>query len=433
MLERRTPITARAARSLQRVTWQAGLACAIFGAAQVSAWADAGVAFDAAKALLCSVDGPQSIDGARMLIEDGKILAIGPIGEVEVPEGFEHVDLGKQWIMPGMIDLHSHISGAFDINDTVYQANPGLRVSATMRPGQRDFELALASGVTTVLYIPGSGSNVGGVGLLHHTAPGPYEDIVVRDPGSLKVAQGDNPARWGYGMGRLMMNYHIRYTMRQGKAYAESWKASEDSASDAPQRDLRLDVFRALLSGETQISTHTQYYQVILASLRLLRAETGFDMYIDHGSFDSWKLGGVAKDLGVAAILGPREVLFPNPPRFDTDGRVEGSAWGFQQMGVERIGFNTDAPVVPQHELSVQAAMGVRYGLDDSSMASVRGLTIVPAMVAGIDDRLGSLEVGKQADVLVVTGHPADPRTSVERAYIGGRLVYDTSSEVRRW
>jgi imidazolonepropionase-like amidohydrolase len=409
------------------------LACAFTCAATGSAWAGDRVAIDAAKALVCAADGPQSIDGARILIEDGHIRAIGPAAEVAVPEGFEHIDLGKRWIMPGMIDLHSHISGAFDINDTVYQVNPGLRVSATLRPNMRAMQVALASGVTTVLYIPGSGSNVGGAGVLHHTSPGNYEEIIVRDPGSLKVAQGDNPARWGYGMGRLMMNYHIRFTMRQGKAYAESWAAFGSGEAGEPQRNLSLDIFRPLLSGETQISTHTQYYQVILASLRLLRAETGFDMYIDHGSFDSWKLGGIAKDLGVAAILGPREVLWPRPPRFDTDGRAEGSAWGFQQMGVEQIGFNTDAPVVPQHELTVQAAMGVRYGLDDTEMASVRGLTIVPAMVAGIDDRLGSLEVGKQADVLVVTGHPADPRTSVERVYVRGESVYDVEQEQRRW
>ncbi|MCA8980684.1 MAG: amidohydrolase family protein [Planctomycetes bacterium] len=414
---------------MTRLAFGCAVTCVVAGAA----WAGSGVALDAAKALVCSAEGPQSIDGARLLLEDGEIIAIGSASEVEIPAGFEHVDLGKRWIMPGMIDLHSHISGAFDINDTVFQVNPGLRVSATLRPGNRDHEVALASGVTTVLYIPGSGSNVGGVGVLHQTTSGTYEEVLVRDPGSLKVAQGDNPARWGYGMGRLMMNHHIRSSMRQGKAYAQRWAAFESGAGEAPDRNLSLDIYRQLESGETQISTHTQYYQVVLASLRLLRAETGFDMYIDHGTFDSWKLGPLAKELGVAAVLGPRSVLWPRPPRFDSDGRAEGAAWGFQQTGVDRIGFNTDAPVVPQHELTVQAAMGVRYGLDDAEMAAVRGLTIVPAMVAGIDDRLGSLEVGKQADVLVVTGHPADPRTSVERVYVRGELVYDAEQEVRRW
>ena len=405
---------------------------ALVGSAE-AAWTERGVALVAAKALVCAPDGPQTIDDAVLLIEDGLIVALGRADELEVPDGFERVDLGDRWVMPGMIDLHSHISGAFDINDTVFQVNSGLRVSATMRPNNRAQQVALASGVTTILYIPGSGSNVGGVGILHRTSHGTFEEVLIREPGSLKVAQGDNPTRWAYGMGRLGMNYHIRSAMREGKAYAERWTEYEAGTGDRPERRLNLDIYRALLSGETQISTHTQYYQVVLSSLRLLSAETGFDAYIDHGSFDSWKLGGIAKDLGVAAILGPREVLFPRPPRFDTDGRAEGSAWGFQRMGVEQIGFNTDAPVVPQHELTVQAAMGVRYGMDDSGMASVRGLTIVPAQVAGIDDRLGSLEAGKLADVLVVTGHPADPRSSIERVYIQGSLVYDTEQEVRRW
>ncbi len=395
--------------------------------------AEAGVALRAAKVLVCAAEGPQAIDHGRVLIQGDRIVGVGPAADLAVPDGWTEVDCGANWLMPGMIDLHSHVGGAFDINDTVYQVNSGLRVSATLRPANRALEVALASGVTTVLYIPGSGSNIGGVGVLHKTGPGGYEDVVVRDPGSLKVAQGDNPTRWGYGMSRLLMNYHIRSSMRAGKAYARAWVDHEEESAPEPARRLNLDVYRALLSGETQISTHTQYYQVVLASLRLLRAETGFDMYIDHGSFDSWRLGGVAKELGVAAILGPRTVLFPGSRRFDTDGRAEGTPWGFQQQGVELIGFNTDAPVVPQHELSVQAAMGVRYGMDDSGMGSVRGLTIVPAIVAGIDDRLGSLEAGKHADILVVTGHPADPRTSVERVYIEGEVVYDAEQEARRW
>jgi imidazolonepropionase-like amidohydrolase len=255
----------------------------------------------------------------------------------------------------------------------------------------------------------------------------------VRDPGSLKIAQGDNPTRWGYGMGRLLMNYHLRKVIEQGLAYAHAWDAFEAGTGEKPERDLRLDIFRDLAAHRTQVSTHTQYFQLVMMSILMLARDYKLDVYIDHGSFDSYLNTEIALENNVAAILGPREVMWPSPPRFRTDGQVQGSAWGFQQQGHTMIGFNTDAPVVPLEELPLQAAMGVRYGMDNSTMQAVRGLTIVPATVAGIGHRIGSLERGKDADLVILTGDPADPRTSVEQVYLEGESVYDTAQDRRRW
>ena len=112
------------------------------------------------------------------------------------------------------------------------------------------------------------------------------------------------------------------------------------------------------------------------------------------------------------------------------DGRNEGIHAKYQAGGHSMIGFNTDCVsfrglTPPPEELPLQAAIAVRYGFDDSAMQTVRGLTIVPAKAAGLEQRLGSLEVGKDADIVVVTGHPIDPRTSVEAVFIEGRKVYD--------
>ena len=396
---------------------------------------DGGVfAIRADKALLCELRGQQAIDGAILVVSEGRIAAVGSEDEVELPEGCPVLDVGSSWLMPGMIDLHSHVGGPRGYNDMVFQVNPGLRVSATVRPGNGRLSLPLAAGITTILYIPGSGTNIGGQGVLLRTQEGTFEDVLVRNPGSLKIAQGDNPKRWGYGMQRTLMNHHIRTSLRQGKAYSRRWKEHERGEGPEPQRRLNLDVYRDLDAEAIAISTHTQYYQVVLSTLRILRMEFGFPTFIDHGSFDSWMLGSVAQEIGVPAILGPREVLWPtNPSRFPVDGRAEGCAWGFQQQGVELVGFNTDAPVIPQEELPLQAAMGVRYGFDNSNMAAVRGLTIVPAIACGQGDQLGSLEVGKLADLVVVDGDPVDPRSSVELVWIGGRLVHEQAEEARRW
>lgn len=414
-------------------------ACHGLGLVVLAVWAWAGEGADgfavtASKALVCGETGEDVVEDAIVLVREGRIEAVGARGEVEVPAGYPVHEAGDSWIMPGMIDLHSHVGGLRGYNDMVFQVNGGLRVSATVRAGNARLARPIAAGITTILYIPGSGTNIGGQGILMKTSEGSFEDVLVRNPGSLKIAQGDNPKRWGYRMQRGLMNHHIRYALRQGKAYAKRWEAHERGEGPRPDRHLNLDVFRDLEAGEIGISTHTQYYQVVLSTLRILRREFGFPVFIDHGSFDSWRLGPLAKEIGVPAILGPREVLWHRSFRFDTDGQVQGSAWGFQKTGVDLIGFNTDAPVIPQEELPLQAAMGVRYGFDDREMGSVRGLTIVPAIVAGIADQVGSLQAGKQADLVVLTGDPSDPRTSVERVWVGGELEYDAESEgVRTW
>ncbi len=393
----------------------------------------AGLALRTTKALVAAADGPQVVDHALILVKDGRIEALAPVSELAVPEGYAYLDVGDRWVMPGMVDLHSHVGGSRrDINDMVFQANPGLRVRAAVIPDNADLQRPIAAGITTLLFIPGSGTNMGGAGVLMKTGLDRYEECRLRDPGSLKIAQGDNPTRWGYGMGRVLMNYTLRRTIEMGLAYAEAWELHERGEGPKPRRNIQLDIFRDLKAHRVQVSTHTQYYQLVMMTILMLAGDYGLDVFIDHGSFDSYKASPLAVRHHVAAILGPREVMQPRPPRFNTDGQWQGTAWGFQEQGQGEIGFNTDAPVVPQEELPLQAAMGVRYGYLDHDLRSVRALTIVPAATAGIADRVGSLEVGKQADLVVLAGDPVDPRTAVSLVFIEGRLVYD-SGEGRRW
>jgi len=388
----------------------------------------------AAKALTCEYEGPGFILDPVVVLRDGEIEAIGPAGSVEIPEGAEVIDYGDRWLAPGFVDLHSHVGGSRgDINDMVYQLNSELRVSPAVIPNNSDLEKPLAAGVTTILFIPGSGTNMGGTGVLMKLGIEGYEEALLRDPGSLKIAQGDNPTRWGYGMGRILMNYGLRFRLRRGKAYAKAWDAYLEGEGDKPERELELDIFRFLYAGDTQVSTHTQYYQLVLMTITMLARDFGLPTYIDHGSFDSYLTTPLAKEFGVGAILGPREIMAPRAPRFDTDGRIEGTAWGFQEQGMVDIGFNTDAPVVPQEELTTQAAMGVRYGLRNDRAQGLRGVTIIPARTSGIADRVGSLERGKHADILVCNGDPIDPRTHFDAVWVNGEKVYDAQSGGRAW
>ena len=431
-------------RSIARPLRAAGLGLACALAAAVASAAPAGpgerggpgLAVRAKKALCVPPRGTQVVDDALLLVRDGKIESVGPARGATVPPGYELVDLGDLWIMPGFVDLHSHVGGTFDINDAVYLTNPGLRVTPAVVPQNRWLEPAVAAGVTTILFIPGSATNMGGQGVLLKTGHDRYEDMVLRDPGSLKLAQAGNPEGWTVGVGRTVMNWNTRHMFRKGIAYARRWKAHAEDGAEAPERDLELDVFRPLLDKAVQVSTHTQIYQVVLTTLTMVRVELGLDVYIDHGEMAGYKLAGFAQDIGVSAILGPRAIEIPTRQFIQWTGSnpeaILGIAAEYQKAGHTMIGFNTDAPVVPEEELPLQAAMGVRYGFDDRSLGAVRGLTIVPALTAGIADRVGSLEPGKDADVIALRGHPADPRSSVERVWIDGKQVYD-SSEGRRW
>lgn len=401
------------------------------------------LALRAAKILTAADEGPAVIDNGVVLIKGSRIEAIGTASEVTIPDDYELVDCGANWLMPGMVELHNHTSSGYlpfpsDLNDTVYLTNPGLSVACSVRPGNMLLKRGVASGVTTVLYIPGSGSNIGGGGVLLKIGLDEYEDMVVRDPGSMKLAQSGNPEGWTVGVGRSMMNWNTRNTFLRGKNYYEAWKAFEEGRGPEPKKDIQFEIFRDLFSKKTQVSTHTQMYQVVMETITMVRRELGLDVYIDHGSFDGYRTAPEAQAAGVPAILGPRMVSLHYTNFIDQDGAIVGMAAGYQAGGHTSIGFNTDCVdngrflTPPQEELQLQAGMSLRYGLDNSNLEGLRGLTIIPARAAGLGDRLGSLEVGKDADIVVISGDPADPRCAVDRVYTNGQVVYDATQQ-RYW
>ncbi len=418
--------------------------------ASTAAPQEEGLAILCAKAVTCASDlsDAQVVNDAVILVEDGKIVSVGRARDVEIPSDYRVVDRRDDWIVPGMIDLHSHMGHEgmlADWNASVWPVNPGLRAAPGVEPGNYYLQRAVAGGVTAVLYIPGSGTNMSGQGVLLKTAPTSYEAGLLRDPGSLKIAQAGNPERWGLGQRRALMNWNIRNTIRRGVVYAKAWEAFAAGEGDEPPFNPQFEIFRALRDKRTQVSVHTQIYQVVLMTLTMLRVEFGFDIFIDHGTFDGWRAGALAEELGVQAILGPRQhsvqLVAPGFAEVDTDGRFEGVAGKYQEQGHTAIGFNTDSinpnfggpGSIQTEELSLQAAMAVRMGLTNKHLEALRGLTIVPAMTVGLDDRIGSLEAGKDADLVVCNGDPTDPRIRVQLVFVDGELVYDRTDDPTVW
>lgn len=410
---------------------------------QVARWGPRGLpspgyAFRARKVL--PITAPPIDDGV-VITHNGLIVAVGPFRSTPVPADFELVDCGDAWLVPGLVEMHCHIAAdGFDLNDTVHQTNPELRTVDLVTLEHDQIQMARAGGVTTCLYIPGSGSNMGGFGTLTKTAGASPEEALVRFPGSLKIAQAGNPERRSgdLGAGMLGMSEGIRTTLLRGKAYHEEWQAFQQGRGPKPEFRADLELLRGLWRHEYPVSVHTQIYQVVLETIQQLRLELGLWTVIVHGTFDGYRLSEDAALAGVPIAGGPRQYYFdPRTSRFEglLGNWYRGGEHGWRDpvrgLGIDGIGVNTDSPVVAQEQLPLQAAMAVRLGLPHH--IGLRGITINPARFAGIDHRVGSLEPGKDADLGIWTGDPLDPRQHVRLLVVNGKIVYRRNPARPMW
>lgn len=370
----------------------------------------------------------EPIANGTILVKDGKIEKIGPRKTITVPEGYLVIDHSDAFAMPGLIEAHSHVGGSGDLNEMVYQTNPELRNWDQIIPHNPQLKVAIAGGVTTICYIPGSGTNMGGFGVLMKTGPGEPKDVIIRAPGVLKIAQAGNPERrtGETGSGKMGMNYVIRQQLREGRYYVRQWDLYEKGEAPKPETNLRLEYFKPLFRKQIPVVVHTQQYQVIQSTIRMLHDEMDLKVVIDHGTFDAYKIGEELAKRDIPVMAGPRGFLLDR----DT-GQVTGIVNEYEKRGIKVLGVNTDAPVIPQEELFFQATMAVRYGWSEER--AIRGVTIEAAKALMIDDRVGSLEVGKDADIVITTGSIIDPRNYVKQTFIDGRSVYDVTKDRRRF
>jgi imidazolonepropionase-like amidohydrolase len=411
-------------RNLPR--WFALLAACLYSSWTMADDAKPKLAIHVGKLITCA-DEP--IIGGTILVSNGKIEAVGKTSELKVPEGYEEISHLDAFAMPGLVEAHAHVGGSGDLNEMVYQTNPELRNWDQIIPHNEQLKVAIAGGVTTICYIPGSGTNMGGWGTLMKTGPGKLSDVIIKAPGVLKIAQSGNPERQGgeVGSGRMGMNYVIRQQLMEGRLYVQQWDDFEAGRIDVkPEVNLRLEYFKPLFHHEIPVVVHTQAYQVVQSSLRILHDEMNLKIVIDHGTFDSYKISDEIIKRGIPVMAGPRGFRYE-----PEDGQIKGIVAEYAKRGVTWLGVNTDSPVIPQEELFFQAAMAVRYGWNEED--AVRGITIEAAQALMIDDRVGSLEPGKDADILVTTGSIIDPRNYVKQVFIDGKSVYDIKVDRRRF
>jgi imidazolonepropionase-like amidohydrolase len=366
------------------------------------------------------------LNNAVVLVSGGKIEKIGLAHDTPIPDGYKRIEKPEHWLVPGLVEAHDHAAGSGrDLHDYVYLTNPGLRTTSALVPESENNRRARAGGVTTALMIPGSGNNLSGFGTLTKLAGDTVDQMLIRAPGCLKISQAGNPERYWYGVGRCFMYYNLRLTLEKARAYHQKWESYEKGqTTEKPEFDIFWDDFRDVFRRDMIALIHTQWYQVVMSSVDMLAKKLKMRIVLGHSTFESYKTAPLVIEQGdIYTTNGPRQIHFDRHQR-----KIMGNAARWWQAGVRKLGVNTDAPVVPQEELPYQAAMACHYGW--LPYEALRGITRIPAETLMLEDRLGSIAVGLDADLGLWTGDPIDPRSACELTVIDGRIVYD--AEVQR-
>jgi imidazolonepropionase-like amidohydrolase len=370
-----------------------------------------------------------TLDNGAILIRDGKIAQIG--ADISRPDGAEVIDASGMVITPGLIDSHSHLGlgpsgGTTEDNEGSDPSTPQLRIIDSihptgMAPHEHSFREAVAEGITTIIARPGSGNVIGGQSAALKLTGGTVDEMVIKFPADMKMAMG----RKGYGakgqlpVTRMGVAYVVRKAMmdamdyRDALARYEKKKASEPDATP-PKRDLKNEAMLMILKRELPVHIHCSRIDDILTAVRLGDEFDFYKLSLGHGD-ESWKIADVLAEKGITVVVGPQMVVY------DEDNRMINLAKALVDAGVE-INIMTDADVTQQEFLRYQAATAVRYGLDP--LEALKAITINPAKLIEAEDRIGSLEAGKDADLVIFDGDPFDIQTAVSRVLINGISVF---------
>lgn len=371
------------------------------------------------------------IDNGAILIEEGKIKAIGT--EIEIPNDAYIIDANKKWITPGLIDAHTHVGiweetlgwAGNDVNEMTDPATPHIRALDGINPNELGFIDAYSGGVTTVQIMPGSGNVIGGEMSILKTYGRVVEEMVVKDISGIKVAFGENPKRV-YGDKKQMPSTRmgtaaiLRENFTKAKNYLRKLELGKEDSSKLPEKDLKMESLIKVLKKEIPIRAHAHRADDIMSAIRIAE-EFDINLTIEHGT-EGHKIADILSNKGYPVAVGP---TMSSRSKVELEDKGWHTLVELEKANVP-ISIITDHPVVPINYINVSAALAVREGLSEE--AAWRAITINPAKHLGIEDRVGSLEVGKDADVVIWSNDPFDYRTKVEATIINGKIVYNKLS-----
>ncbi|MED5462297.1 MAG: amidohydrolase family protein [Pseudomonadota bacterium] len=389
----------------------------LFGASMVQA---APIAFTGAEIMPVS---REPITDGVLVIEDGKIVHVGAAGRIRIPSDAKVIDISGQVIVPGFVDTHSHI-GEPAGGDRSGPIQPEARALDSINIRDAGFRRALAGGLTTVNIMPGSGLLMSGQTIYVKLREGndvtaiAYKNAGGNIAGGMKMANGTNSRRDPPFPGtRAKSAALVRQKFIAAQEYLAKLDAAEDDEGKKPDRDLGMEALVEVLRGERIVHHHTHRHDDVMTVLRL-QEEFGFRVVLHHVS----EAHRVANEIAAANV--PVSLILIDSPGGKLEAQYSDlkSAPALEEAGA-MVGFHTDDYISDSRLFMRQAALGVRAGM--SRTIALRALTLAGAEMMGLGDQIGSLEPGKDADFVILSGDPFSVYTRVQETWVEGVKRFD--------
>lgn len=368
------------------------------------------------------------IEQGILLIQDGRIKAVGDARTVRLSSDVDRVDMAGKTIMPGLVDSHSHVGGGSGA-DASGPIQPDVRILDGINARAASLQRAQAGGITTVNVMPGSGHLDSGQTLylkLRDNAV-KIDDLLIIGPdgkyaGGIKFANGTNSIRAGGGSfpgTRAKSAALVREQFIKAQEYRDKIRKAGTDTSKLPARDLAMEALVEVLDGKRVVHFHTHRHDDVLTALRLQK-EFGFRIVLQHVS-EAWK---VADE--IAKAKAPASIIFIDSP----GGKLETVDISFVNgAALEKagalVGFHTDDGITDSRWFLRSGGLAVRAGM--SRDKALYALTMANAIMLDLQDRVGSLEPGKDADFIVLSGDPLSVYTHVLQTWVEGKKVFDRS------
>lgn len=376
------------------------------------------VAFTGAR--IIPIAGPE-IESGTLMISDGRIVAVGPDAAVAIPAGARRIDVTGRILMPGLVDSHSHIGGAAG-GDRSAPIQPEVRVMDAVNVRDAGIQKAQAGGITTVNVMPGSGHLLSGQTIYLKLRDGnTIDDLMIRLPdgspaGGIKMANGTNSRREPPFPGtRAKSAALVREQFVKAQDYRTKMQRSDPAKR--PDRDLGLEALVDVLEGRRVVHHHTHRHDDILTVLRLAE-EFGFRVVLQHVT-EGFR---VADEIAAAGV--PASIIVIDSPGGKLEARELTFANGriLDEAGV-LVGFHTDDGITDSRLFLRSAGLAVRAGMSRTS--ALEAMTINNARMLELHDRVGTLEPGKDADFIILSGDPLSVYTDVLETWVEGVKVFD--------
>lgn len=358
-------------------------------------------------------------------ILDGHISEIG--AHLEQLEDEDVLDATNKYVYPGLVEAHCHLGmeessirmEGNDVNESSDPVTPHVRAIDGCNPMDETIRHACEAGVTTVAAGPGSANVIGGTFMVYKTYGNCIDDMVIKNPVAMKCAFGENPKRV-YQESKIKTRMNIaallRETLYKTKEYMEKKESARRNAGNTPAYDIRLEAMIPVLKKEIPLKCHAHRADDILTIIRIAK-EFDIDVTLDHCT-DGEVIKEKIKESGYPAIVGP---ALTHKSKFELANKSFTTPKTLMDEGV-LVAITTDSPVIPQEYLSLCAGLAMKAGMEE--IEALEAITINPAKILGLDNRLGSLKAGKDADIVICDGSILDSLTKVDYTIINGKVVY---------